>query len=159
VVVVPPDDGVATVHGRCWRLAHEETRDDEAAHPTGHGRGRDGDGRCVRAAGRHGARQGHDDDRVERRGFCTNGARWDIRAESDDGRIEVDAEIDTSRTGRRWTWVLKHNGSVSARGTSRTRPPSGSFEVERYSIDLSGTDTFRFRASRKGARCVATISW
>lgn len=102
---------------------------------------------------------GHDDDRVERRGFCTNGARWDIRAESDDGRIEVDAEIDTSRTGRRWDWVLKHNGSVSARGTSRTRAPSGSFEVERYSIDLSGTDTFRFRASRKGARCVATISW
>jgi hypothetical protein len=102
---------------------------------------------------------GHDGDRVERRGFCTNGARWDIRAESDDGRIEVDAEIDTSRAGRRWDWVLKHNGSVSARGTSRTRPPSGSFEVERYSIDLSGTDTFRFRASRKGARCVATISW
>lgn len=102
---------------------------------------------------------GHDDDRVERRGSCTNGARWDIRAEADDGRIEVDAEIDTSRTGRRWAWVLKHNGSVSARGTSRTRAPSGSFEVERYSIDLSGTDTFRFRASRKGARCVATISW
>lgn len=105
------------------------------------------------------ARALDDDERVERRGYCTNGARWDIRARPDDGRIEVDAEIDTSRSGRRWAWVLQHNGSVSARGTSRTRAPSGSFEVERYSIDLVGTDTFRFRASRKGARCVATISW
>lgn len=117
-------------------------------------------GACVLAPGAAGAAGAHDDDdQVERRGYCTNGARWEIKAKSDDGRIEVEAEVDASRIGRRWVWVLKHNGSVSARGASRTKAPSASFEVERYAIDLAGIDAFRFRASRKGARCVATISW
>ena len=99
-----------------------------------------------------------DDDDVERRGRCSNGVSWKIKAKPDDGRLEVEAEIDTSRSGQNWAWVLKHNGSVSDRGTSTTRGSSGSFDVERRAIDFGGIDTFRFRATRKGAVCVAQVS-
>jgi hypothetical protein len=99
-----------------------------------------------------------DDDGLMRGGTCSNGATWKIKAKPDDGRIEVEAEIDTNRVGQSWTWVLRHNGSVSARGTSRTTTPSGSFDVERRTVDAAGADTFRFRATHDGAVCVATLT-
>ena len=74
-----------------------------------------------------------DDDRIERTGSCSNGAEWKIKAKADDGRIEVEAEIDTNTAGQSWGWVLKHNGRVAERGTSRTTARSGSFDVERSS--------------------------
>lgn len=100
-----------------------------------------------------------DDTRVERTGSCSNGARWKIKAKPDDGRLEVEAEIDTSTAGQSWGWVLQHNGSVSARGTSRTTVRSGSLKVERKTVDAAGVDIFRFRATRNGAVCVATLSY
>ncbi len=68
----------------------------------------------------------------------------------------MEAEIDSNRVGQTWTWVLKHNGSVSARGASRTTGRSGSFDVERRTVDAAGTDDFRFRATHDGAVCVAS---
>lgn len=100
---------------------------------------------------------GGDDDEMIRTGSCSNGASWKIKAKPDDGRIEVEAEIDSNRVGETWAWVLKHNGSVSARGASRTSGRSGSFDVERRTVDAAGTDSFRFRATRNGAVCVATV--
>jgi hypothetical protein len=101
------------------------------------------------------------DDRVERTGSCSGGTDWKIKAKSDDGRIEVEAEIDSNRVGQSWNWKFKHNGDVFARGTSTTRAPSGSFEVRRKPADLAGTDSFVFRAvnPRSGEVCRATISW
>lgn len=110
----------------------------------------------------HGGTRGgssSDDDGVVRGGTCSNGARWKIKAKPDDGRLEVEAEIDSNRVGQTWTWVLKHNGSVSARGASRTAGRSGSFEVERRTVDAAGTDDFRFRATHDGAVCVARLSY
>lgn len=98
------------------------------------------------------------DGEIIRRGFCTNGADWKIKVKPDDNRIEVEAEIDTNRIGETWTWVFRHNGSPSARGTSRTGGRSGSFSVERKMVDMTGVDTFRFRAVRNGATCTAQVS-
>ena len=101
------------------------------------------------------------DDRVERRGNCSGGTDWKIKAKSDDGRIEVEAEIDSNRVGQNWNWKFKHNGNVFARGTSTTRAPSGSFEVERKPANFAGTDRFVFRAvnPRSGEVCRATVAW
>ena len=101
------------------------------------------------------------DDRVERRGSCSGSTDWKIKAKSDDGRIEVEAEIDSNRVGQTWNWKFKHNGTVFARGTSTTKAPSGSFEVERKPANFAGTDRFVFRAvnPRSGEVCRATISW
>lgn len=110
-------------------------------------------------AGSAASASGGDDDETIRRGSCSNGASWKIKAKPDDGRLEVEAEVDSNRTGQTWTWVLKHNGSLSARGTTRTRGRSGSFEVERTTVDAAGTDRFRFRARHDGVTCVARLSY
>ncbi len=104
-----------------------------------------------------------DDDRDEtiRTGQCTGPTDWKLKAKSDDGGIEVEAEIDSNRTGQAWRWVIRHNGSVSARGTSVTTGRSGSFDVERRMTDLSGTDRFVLRATNptSGETCRGVLTW
>lgn len=99
------------------------------------------------------------DDKVIRTGSCTEGASWKIKAKPDNGRLEVEAEIDSSRLGETWSWVLKHNGTVSARGASVTTARSGSFDIDRTTVDVAGPDSFRFRATHNGELCVAKLSY
>jgi hypothetical protein len=106
----------------------------------------------------HASHGGGDSTRVIKTGSC-DGARWKIKAKEDDGRIEVEAEIDSNRAGQHWGWVLRHNGSVSSRGTSATAGRSGSFSVERKVVDVRGTDSFSFRATHGGSTCVATLRY
>lgn len=100
------------------------------------------------------------DGEVIRRGSCTGSTDWKIKAKHDDGRIEVEAEIDSNRVGQTWNWVLRHNGVIRARGQSTTKAPSGSFEVERRTTNAGGADFFKFRAvnPRTGEVCVARVS-
>ena len=86
------------------------------------------------------------DDDVIRRGGCSGGTEWKVKASPEDGRIEVEAEIDSNRNGQTWRWRLRHNGSLSARGTATTSGPSGSFEVRRLVVNAAGTDHIVFRA-------------
>jgi hypothetical protein len=74
-----------------------------------------------------------DDDEAREEGRCAKGIRWRMEAKPDDGRVELEVELDTDRTGKRWSWVLAHNGSLSDRGFARTRGSSGSFEPARRS--------------------------
>ena len=102
-----------------------------------------------------------DDDAVQRSGSCSAGTEWKIKAKADDGRIEVEAEIDSNKVGQSWSWKFKDNGAVFATGTSTTTGPSGSFEVERKPANQAGTDSFVFRAvnPKSGEVCRATVSW
>jgi hypothetical protein len=86
------------------------------------------------------------DDDVIRRGSCTGATDWKLKASPEDGRIEVEGEVDSNRNGQTWRWRIRHNSSLSARGTATTQPPSGSFEVRRVLVDAAGTDTIVFRA-------------
>ena len=109
----------------------------------------------------HGAALGAtyaDDDGSRLEGNCAGRVSWTMEAKPDDGRIEIKSQIDTDRPGQRWSWVLKHNGSVSERGTSKASTSSGSFSVERTAVDISGKDTFRLHATRKAAVCVARVT-
>ena len=100
-----------------------------------------------------------DDDRVIRTGSCSAGADWELKVKTDDGRLEVEGEIDSNVAGQRWRWTLRHNGSVSDRGVATTTPRSGSFEVERKVVDLAGTDTLVFRAVRDGQVCRGVVNY
>jgi hypothetical protein len=102
---------------------------------------------------------GGDDDRVIRTGGCTGGADWKLKVKTDDGRLEVEGEIDSNVAGQRWRWTLRHNGSVSDRGAATTTPRSGSFEVERKVVNLRGTDTLVFRAVRDGQVCRGVVNY
>jgi len=101
------------------------------------------------------------DDAVRRAGSCSASTDWTMKAKADDGRIEVEAEIDGNRVGQDWHWKLKQNRAVVASGSSRTKAPSGSFTVERKPANHAGTDHFVFRAvnPRSGEVCRATVSW
>ena len=99
-------------------------------------------------------------DAVRTHGGCGGPAVWKLKAKPDDGRIELEAEVDSNRRGQVWHWTIKHNGSVSSKGSSTTRGPSGSFTVERRMADLAGADHFTFRPERRatGDVCRGTIS-
>ncbi|HEX6208075.1 MAG TPA: hypothetical protein VF058_06915 [Actinomycetota bacterium] len=101
-----------------------------------------------------------DDPRVERRGGCSASSRWKMKAKKDDGRIEVEFEVDQNVNGQRWRVVMKRNGTRFFKGVRRTQPPSGSFSVERRTPDGPGRDRFRARARnlRTGEVCRGRVA-
>lgn len=106
-----------------------------------------------------GAAAADDDDRIIRTGACSGSADWKLKVKTDDGRLEVEGEIDSNVAGQRWRWTLRHNGSLSDRGVGTTTARSGSFEVERKVVDLGGTDTLVFRAVRDGQVCRGVVNY
>ncbi len=96
---------------------------------------------------------------VIRRGNCSGASDWKLKASPEDGRIEVQGEVDSNRNGQTWTWRILHNGGVSARGTATTRAPSGSFEVRRLIVNAAGTDTVGWRATNttSGETCAGSL--
>jgi hypothetical protein len=83
---------------------------------------------------------------VVRRGGCTMSADWKLKASPEDGRIEVEAEVDSNQSGQTWNWRIRHDGSLSAKGSATTSGPSGSFEVRRKLVNMAGGDSIVFRA-------------
>lgn len=92
---------------------------------------------------------------VIRRGSCSGYADWKLKASPENGRIEVEGEVDTSHNGRVWRWRIRHDGGVSARGKKTTHRPSGSFTVRRVLVNRSGRDAIGWRAKnrRTGQTC------
>jgi hypothetical protein len=97
---------------------------------------------------------------VRHGGSCSQGAHWKLKAKPDNGRIEVEGEVDSNHAGQVWRWRIKHNGSVSAKGRATTGGASGSFSVQRRMANLAGTDHFVFRAVRSatGEVCRGRVS-
>jgi hypothetical protein len=93
------------------------------------------------------------------RGSCSGSTVWKIKAKPDNGRLEVEAEIDSNQSGQTWHWVLKHDGDTVDRGASMTKGVSGSFSVQRRTGDNAGGDAFRFRAVNRASNevCVARM--
>jgi hypothetical protein len=54
-------------------------------------------------------RRARDEKRVT--GSCTGGARAKLKAEHDDGRLEVEFEVDQNRTGVRWKVRVRRDES------------------------------------------------
>ena len=98
---------------------------------------------------------------VVRRGDCSGRADWKLKVGPEDGRLEVEGEVDGNRSGQRWTWRLKHNGTLVGSGVRYTRGASGSFEVRRMVRKLAGTDTIVFKARRPatGHLCRAVVMY
>ena len=96
---------------------------------------------------------------VRRSGSCSPSGTWKVKASPEDGRIEVEGEVDSNRNGQNWYWSIRHNGPIVAKGQRRTVAPSGSFEVRRVLANRAGTDTFVFTARRAGSQqvCRGTV--
>jgi hypothetical protein len=101
------------------------------------------------------AAAGAKDGDVLRAGTCTQASTSKLKLGREDGGIEVEFEVDQNRNGVRWKVVVVRNGSVVASRTRVTRGPSGSFELELVTRNVSGTDRFVARATRAGETCTA----
>jgi hypothetical protein len=92
-------------------------------------------------------------------GRCTGPSTSKLKLSEENGRIEVEFEVDQNRVGRSWAVVLRRNGSVVSRQTRVTRGPSGSFEARLLARNLAGSDRFVATATRPGESCSARASW
>jgi hypothetical protein len=99
------------------------------------------------------------DREVIQRGDCSGSAVWKLKAKPDDGRLEVEGEVDSNRNGQSWNWQILHNGQVVQRGTAQTAGPSGSFSIERRVADAAGVDRIGWRAVNpaSGQTCLGNV--
>ncbi|MGI8887578.1 MAG: hypothetical protein ACR2GB_01180 [Nocardioidaceae bacterium] len=98
-------------------------------------------------------------DDVIHRGGWSGSSDWKLKASPEDGRIEVEGEVDSNVKGQTWRWRILHDGGVSARGQATTVAPSGSFEVRRTVVNAAGTDRIGWRARNRatGGFCRGSV--
>ena len=97
---------------------------------------------------------------VIRSGSCSGNADWKLKAKPDDGRIQVEFEVDQNRNGQRWRVVLRRDGDRFFRGVRETHAPSGSFEVSRRPGNTPGPNRIKARAVnlRSGQVCTGALT-
>jgi hypothetical protein len=95
---------------------------------------------------------------VTARGTCGAGVTWKLKAKHDNGRIEVEYEVDSNRVGQLWTVSLTDNTVRVFSGQRRTVAPSGSFSVRVLTTDRAGVDVIRSRATFGGRTCSGAVS-
>ena len=88
-------------------------------------------------------------------GRCTGATTSKLKLSEEDGRVEVEFEVDQNRNGVAWNVVLRRNGAVVRRAVRVTRAPSGSFELR----TVAGHGTFVATATRRGETCTARGSF
>jgi hypothetical protein len=87
---------------------------------------------------------------VDETGQCSQFGRYDLKLSPQNGRIEVEFEVDVNRRGQRYRVRLFQDGRRVERGVHTTRGPSGSFTVRAVRPDSASADRIRARAVRVG---------
>lgn len=86
-------------------------------------------------------------DGVVRTGMCSASSDWKLKVKADDGRLEIEYEVDSNRIGQTWRVQLTDNGRTIFTGTRKTVGPSGSFEARVLTANRPGKDTIAARAT------------
>ncbi len=97
-------------------------------------------------------------DAVRSSGSCSGGGVFELKAKHDDGRIEVEFEVDTNRAGQAWHVHVTDNGVRVFSGTATTVAPSGSFTIRRLITDRAGADTIRATATFGTRSCAGVVT-
>ena len=95
------------------------------------------------------------DDAVRTSGACTNGPGvWKLKGKKDDGRIEIEFEVDTNRVGQVWHVRITDNRQLVVSRDATTQAPSGSFTVHARTDNRAGVaDVIRAHAFRGDQVC------
>ena len=95
-----------------------------------------------------------------RTGHCSGTADWELEVYHEDGRIEVEFEVDHSRSGATWTWTMANDGHRFAHGKATIKAHRDAFSVSRLSANGPGHDHITVRAvnTATGQVCRATAS-
>ena len=93
-------------------------------------------------------------------GNCSMGSTWKLKAGPDNGRLEVEFEVDSNVIGQRWGVRLSDNGTVFFEGVRRTTAPSGSFEVRQFTANQAGSDVILGQAATRstGEICQGSVT-
>ena len=94
-------------------------------------------------------------------GQCSGTSTWKLKLSPENGRIEVQFEVDQNVVGDKWRVVIKDNGILVFRGSRVTQAPSGSFEVRKVIPDQAGPDNITARAKnvRTAEVCSASATF
>ena len=84
---------------------------------------------------------------------------WKLKAKADDGRIEVELEIDSNRTGQVWDVRLRRDGNLVFSGERTTQGASGSFSLERRISNSAGDDVIVGRATHGSQVCRGQVTF
>jgi hypothetical protein len=98
---------------------------------------------------------------VIRTGACSGRSDWKLKLSEENGRIEVEYEVDQNVVGDVWRVRIRQDGDLVFAGRRTTRAPSGSFEVRILRRNRAGDDVFRGRAInvRTGETCGGRAVW
>jgi hypothetical protein len=104
---------------------------------------------------------GGNDDRVVRTGSCSGTADWKLKAKTDDGRLEVEWEVDSNRSGQTWRVRVRDDDVLVVKTRATTGGASGSFSVERRITNRAGSDSIvaRSRDLASGQTCVGRLTF
>lgn len=91
----------------------------------------------------------HADGPEKDREFRVSGAEVDFSVSKDDGRFDIDVDIDDSTPGSRWRIVLWHDGQRFHSKVHRA-DSDGDVDIEKVRRDTRGADTFKVRVKKIG---------
>ncbi len=84
------------------------------------------------------------------RDFRVGGADVDFKVEKDDGRFEVEVEVDDAKPGSKWRVVLRHEGRKIHSRMHRADDDGDVADIDKYRPDTAGADTFKLRVKKVG---------
>ena len=96
---------------------------------------------------------------VIRRGACSGASDWKLKLSPEDGKIEVEYEVDSNKVGQTWQVRIVKNGNVIFRGARETKGASGSFTVRLVTANTAGDDVFRARATHADEVCAGSATF
>jgi hypothetical protein len=79
---------------------------------------------------------------VIKQGACSARSDWKLKLSPENGRIEVQFEVDSNVRGQNWGVRIWKNGNRIFRGTRTTAGASGSFTVRVVTSNPPGSDHF-----------------
>lgn len=96
---------------------------------------------------------------VRTSGSCSASTDGKLTAEPDNGRIEVELEVDSDVAGQTWAVTITDDGARVFAGTRMTAGRSGSFTVQRRTADRPGADSLVAKAtnSMTGETCRGSL--
>ncbi len=97
---------------------------------------------------------------VARHGNCSGQADWKLKVAPENGRLQVEFEVQHATAGDHWQVKIKENGSPLLSSGKVVRA-DGSFDVKHRANNTSGPDRFVARATNasSGESCVGTVTF
>jgi hypothetical protein len=83
------------------------------------------------------------------REFTYGGAEVEFDVEKDDGRFEVEVDIDDAKPGSRWRVILKHDGKRFHKKVHRA-DRDGDIEIDKNRRNTPGKDVFTLKLKKIG---------